>query len=63
MQTDLLLDKPGKAVRNGRLTVKNTGSHHCMCQDGGSINQLTLMVLLKRMSPWVQQELCVVSFS
>ena len=56
----LLLDIPGQTLRNGQLTLANTGSHHCMCQDGRSLNQLTLMVLLKIMSAWVQQELCVV---
>ena len=28
----LLLDIPGQTLRNGQLTLANTGSHLCMCQ-------------------------------
>ena len=51
-----------QSLRNGRITLTNTGSHHYMCLDGGNLNQLTLMVLLREMTGWVQQKLCAVSF-
>ena len=51
LQTCLLMDILG------RLTQANTSSHDFMRQDGGILNQLTPIVLLKKMTAWVQQEL------
>ena len=50
LQSYLLLGMLGRTLRNGWLTLTNTVSHHFMCQDAKSINQLTLMVLLKKMT-------------
>ena len=39
LQTYLFLDILGETFGNSRLTLTYTGSHHCMCEDGGSLNQ------------------------
>ena len=44
----LLLDILRPTSRIGSLALTNTGSHPCMCQEGESLNQLTLMVPLKK---------------